>query len=136
MASFQIGSFEFLRFTTPIPPQPKAQFSIETKPGVDGFAAIYTGKVGEPFTIEAESAFSNFAAAVAAAKSYENSPSLTPVAVLWESVDLAATYNVNFLLQSVSIRSIQAVPMIMSPAAVYAGGVIVQSTWTLIPRAI
>lgn len=137
MASpFQIGSFEFVRFNNQLPPSPKPQFNIETRPGVDGFAAIYTGNVGEPFTIEAESIFDTFANAVIAAKSYEAAPTLTPFSVIWESINLSSVYNVNFLLQGVVIREIQSIPLFMSATSAIEGGTMVYSSWTLIPRAI
>ncbi len=133
---FQIGSFEFVRFNNQLPPSPKPQFTIETRPGVDGFAAIYTGKVGEPFTIEAESIFDTFSNAVAACKQYEAAPTLTPFTVIWESINLTSTYNVNFLLQGVAIREVQSIPLFMDATTVIDGGTMVRSSWTLIPRAV
>lgn len=131
-----IGGFSFTRFLSNMPlHRPKAQFAIETRAGRDGFAAIYTGRWGEPFTVEAESVFANRNDAESAKVAYQNGPELDPVNIVWDDVDYSAQ-NLMFIVMAAEVQSIQAVPVYMGPAAVFSPAWVVITRWTLIARAV
>jgi len=129
-----IGGFVFTRFLSPMPPhRPKQQFAIETQAGRDGFAAIYTGRWGEPFTVETESVFDDRWDAENAKAAYQNGPQLDPVSIIWDDVEYDYQ-DLAFMVMEAEVQSIQAVPLYMGPAAVFSPAWIVITRWTLIAR--
>ncbi|MCY2974621.1 MAG: hypothetical protein NTW52_08150 [Planctomycetota bacterium] len=113
--------------------RPKQQFAIETRAGRDGFAAIYTGRWGEPFTVETESVFPNRSHAELAKVAYQDAPQLDLVDVVWEDIDYTAQ-GVRFLVMGTEVKSVQAVPLYMGPGFVTSPAWVVQTTWTLLAK--
>ena len=132
-----IGAASFTRFISPIfPPKPEAHFVLETKPGRDGFAAIYTGRWGEPFELLAENIFDSSANANSAIAGYHTLPSLSFVNVVWENCNFATTYNTNFMVLSATVRSVRVAAVVIAPTVTYSPAWIVETAFVLIPRAI
>jgi hypothetical protein len=131
---FFIGSYPFRRIKSTIPFRPKRHFVIETKPGRDGFAAIQTGRWGEPLTLDAESVFSLWSDAIAATVNYQDMPSLTLQTIEWETYDLFTEQDVKYLIQAVEIMRIQKVASAQTGTTIYTPATIVESRWTVIPR--
>jgi hypothetical protein len=119
---------------SPLLERPKFHFVTETKVGRDGFAMIYTGRWGEPLTLDCEAVFDTFVNANAAITSYRDAPSLTPVNVTWESIAFNTAYNIHFFIQAVDITEQRAAASFQRGAVIYSPGHVVMSRWTLLPR--
>lgn len=129
-----IGGFDFVRFLSNMPlTRPTYQFSIETKPGRDGFAAIYSGRWGTPITVETESVFPTFLLAQTFKQNYQNGPQLDVVNVVQDDVSYFAQ-GVQFMVQNAEVKSIQAIPFYMTADAYFMPAFVVVTAWTLIPR--
>lgn len=121
---------------TPFPERPKPHFVQETRPGQDGFALIAVGTWGEQFTIDAEAVFSTFADANTEVNNYRLSPSLTPVNVVWNDVDIGATLNLQYFIQAVEITDQHGAVAVLRDGVLYSPAWVVLSRWTLLARVI
>lgn len=130
-----IGSISFTRFLTDLPPfRPTKQFVTETKPGVDGFATIYTGRHGEPFDLQVENVFDTRVNAELAKIQWQDSPGLAFGTIVWEDVDIEAAQGVQFQIRAARVDSLRRVAFHQGPGWALYGAWVMTGTFTLVPR--